>query len=158
MLYSWTECLNQSRVVSSFRERITNMQIFAIRILMNLEYLAYSYILSFYMSVFCSCCYCFSFSVEFYNRSNILLRPINETLSIPSYQEKCFFDCFVESFHFFFLSFFPSQKTIITYWFSQWRISFYSIYNSLNGITFGLNYKKYTECVIRIKTCRLCVT
>lgn len=45
-------------------------------------------VLSFYMFVFCCCC--FNFSVEFYNGSNMLLRPINETLSIPSYQEKCF--------------------------------------------------------------------
>lgn len=77
-------------------------------LLMNPEYLVYSYILSFYMSVFCCCCYCcFSFSVEFYNQSNILLRPINETLSIPSYQEKFF----VDSFHFFSLILFFAKDS-----------------------------------------------
>lgn len=37
------------------------------------------------------------------------------------------------------------------------RTASYLIYNSLNGITFRLNYKKYTECIIRIKTvvCRI---
>lgn len=101
-------CLNQSRVVSSFQKRIINTQIFATRILMNPEYLVYSYILSFYMSVFCCCCCCcFSFSVEFYNQSNILLRPINETLSIPSYQEKFF----VDSFHFFSLILFFAKDS-----------------------------------------------